>query len=247
MFTLKIGGSMSTDLSNLIENLPYGLGRHFKPDPNDHKFLMKAQLPPPEEPIDYTDHLWQFIGDVLNQGRTGTCVGHGWEHWRHVAPIESDETESNAIAIYQQARTIDGEDPNDLQAGSNVRSGAVAITMTGELQSYLWAFQNSEVTSWVLRNGPVVVGMNWYDSMFFPTAEGFVKILPNAQRRGGHCWCVIGTDSKRAVHECVNSWGNGWGKNGHFYVAYEDMERLIHEDGEACTAVQQLVIPSLAA
>jgi C1A family cysteine protease len=30
------------------------------------------------------------------------------------------------------------------------------------------------------------------------------------------------------------SWGREWGKRGHAYLPFEDLERLIAEDGDVC-------------
>jgi C1A family cysteine protease len=48
-----------------------------------------------------------------------------------------------------------------------------------------------------------------------------------------------GADTKRGLALCSNSWSDFWGKSGDFYVSFRDMERLILEDGEACTALEQ--------
>jgi len=35
-----------------------------------------------------------------------------------------------------------------------------------------------------------------------------------------------------------NSWGRNWGKKGFAYISFDDMSKLISEDGEACLAVE---------
>jgi len=218
----------------------YGLGRIFVPDDRDQRFLMARKLAGPTEPLP-VKKTWRFRGGALDQGDTGTCVGNGWEGFLHAEPIEPNATELDAQAIYRAARLIDGDDPNDLQAGSSVRAGAQAVTKSGKLTSYLWAFNTREMAEWILRFGPVVAGTDWMTSMFQPTVEGFVKITPTATIAGGHCYLVRGANTKQGVFTCTNSWGYRWGKRGHFYMSFEDMETLMHRDGEAATAIQQRV------
>ncbi|HSD52779.1 MAG TPA: hypothetical protein VLC47_01370, partial [Burkholderiales bacterium] len=48
-----------------------------------------------------------------------------------------------------------------------------------------------------------------------------------------------GVDTRRALARCSNSWGDNWGLSGEFLLPFRDLERLIHEDGEACSAVEK--------
>lgn len=218
--------------------MKHGLGRIYKPDTRDRLYPMSLLMPDEVIP---TQHTWPFRGTVLDQGQTGTCVGNGWEHFLHTAPIQTKETESDAVAIYQAARTIDSEDPNDLQSGSTVRAGAKALVGRTQLASYLWSWNMSETAKWVLTRGPVVLGTNWYDSMFDPDPQGLVKIPRTATLAGGHCYLLRGVDTSRGIASCLNSWGPAWGLKGHFSISFSDLERLIHEDGEVCAAIQQKV------
>lgn len=216
---------------------PYGLGRIFNPDDRDLQHLMAPLLPPPSVPLPVSK-LWAFDGDPLNQGATGTCVGHGWEHFLHCEPVVTQDIEDDAIGIYKASRTLSGLDPNDLGAGSDVRAGAQVVSSRGQLSEYLWSFNAREVAEWILTQGPVVMGTRYYDSMFSPDPSGLISISKTATVRGGHCYLLRGADTQHGTFTGTNSWGPGWGKGGHFTISFEDIERLVHEDGEACTAVQ---------
>ena len=36
----------------------------------------------------------------------------------------------------------------------------------------------------------------------------------------------------------VNSWGEGWGQRGRFWLTFGDLDKLIKADGEACVAIE---------
>ncbi len=219
----------------------HGLGRLYKPDERDRRYGMQPHLPP--EGTAVTRKIWPFRGPVLDQGQTGECVGHGWEHWLRTAPIETHMTELDAVAIYKAARVIDGDDPNDLQGGSSVRAGAKAIQARGQLATYVWAATLPELVAWVLSNGPVVMGSVWYDSMFAADAHGMVTIAPRSQVAGGHCYLLRGVDTAAGIATFLNSWGPSWAQHGHFTMSFETLDRLLREQGEACSAIQTKVVP----
>lgn len=232
-----------------------GLGRIANPDPRDHLYLMRRQLATPTEPLP-TRRSWLFRGPILDQGNTGTCEGHAWRDFLRCAPVQT-KTGPSAWDIYRGAVSLDPWTTNDaeaglpdndpgLQGGTDTRSPAQWLTSKGRLKSYLWAFTLADTTAWLLRNGPVVLGINWYASMFTPDAQGVVRILSGSALAGGHAILARGCDAKKGMVHCVNSWGSTWGKQGQFYIPYEDMERLIAEDGEVCTAVEQRVVAKAA-
>jgi hypothetical protein len=193
---------------------------------------------------------WRIASKALHQGKTGTCVGHAWRNFLRCEPDRTTDPEPSAFDIYRKAVGLDQWSSNDDEAnlpdghpkldfGTSVRAGAEAVTKLGELASYVWAFDLQPAVEWVLTKGPVVLGTNWYSSFQRPDREGIVHITPTATAIGGHAFLWRGADTKRALALCSNSWGDGWGHSGEFWIPFRDLERLIHEDGEACTAVQK--------
>jgi len=197
-----------------------------------------------------TRKTWGINARALDQGNTGTCVGHAWRNFLRCAPIRTEKTGPSAFDVYRAAVLKDSWSSNDDEAqlpdgdagldfGTSVRAGAEAVTGFGILKSYVWAFALQPAVEWVLTQGPVVLGTNWYSSLSQPDAEGIARITANASVVGGHAYLLRGVDSRRALARCSNSWGDGWGKSGEFFLPFRDLERLIHEDGEVCSAVQQ--------
>jgi len=57
---------------------------------------------------------------------------------------------------------------------------------------------------------------------------------------GGHAYLICGANNKKRMLRMINSWGN-WGQNGKAWIRYEDFQKLLDADGEACTAKEVLL------
>jgi len=227
-----------------------GFGRRFMPDDRDRNFLMRRMLPDARRLTLATKKTWGINKNALDQKQTGTCVGHAWKNFLRCAPIKSEKSPPSAFDVYRGAVTLDPWPDNDdeaelpdfdpgLDAGTTVRAGAESVTAMGRLKSYVWAFSLQPAVEWVLTQGPVVLGTNWYSSFSDPDEEGVVRITATAEPVGGHAYLMRGVDTRRALARCCNSWGDEWGLSGDFFLPFRDLERLIHEDGEACSAVEK--------
>jgi hypothetical protein len=239
-----------------------GFGRRFAPDDRDRNFLMRRMLGDARRLTLPSRKSWGIHRTALDQGNTGTCVGHAWRNFLRCAPIRTERGGPSPFDIYRSAVLKDTWSGNDDEArlpdrdpgldfGTSVRAGAEAVTGFGRLKSYVWAFELQPVIEWVLTEGPVVLGTNWYSSFARPDAEGIVRIVPTARVAGGHAYLLRGVDTRRALARCSNSWGDEWGLSGEFLLPFRDLERLIHEEGEACSAVEkrlssQAVMPRAA-
>lgn len=225
-------------------------GRRYSPDIRDRGYLMRRRLGAPGEALP-TRKTWHLNPRSLDQGRTGTCVGHGWENFLRCAPMQTLKRAPNPFDIYRAAVLLDEWTGNDgeatlpdgdpgLESGTSVRAGAEAVTAKGRLKTYLWAFTLQPALEFVLTQGPVVLGVNWYNTFMNPDDEGIVSIKPTSTVVGGHCFLWRGADTARGLAVCENSWGDDWGINGKFYIPLRDLDRLIAaEQGEACSAIEQ--------
>jgi len=223
-------------------------GRLESPDPRDHRFLLDRLLHAPGTVTLPKRKLWTIDPTNLNQGSTGSCVGHAWANFLRSEPIVTPNEDADAPrwAIYDAATQIDQWPENDAdterQHGTSVRAAAQALKDMGRLKSYVWAFSLQPAIEWVLTKGPLVMGTNWYESMNETDAKGLVKLRRWTRPIGGHAYLWRGVDTRAALALCSNSWGDSWGRSGDFDVSLRDMERLIREGGECCAAVQQVVI-----
>lgn len=231
-------------------------GRRYAPDARDANFPMRLRLDPlraqffPRGLPPGTRHYKPTA--VLDQGQTGTCVGHGWKAKFAGAPVMRN-TKENPFDLYRLFIREDEFTDNDhefnlpdsqLQAGTSVRAGAQVGQRLGYLENYLWAKDAEDVRSWMLANfGGVVFGIFWTDLMMRPDSEGFIRYKGTIE--GGHCVVSTGwSDHVKHNGKTVqavriqNSWGKGWGQKGRCWIEIEDLDRLVQDQGEACAPTE---------
>lgn len=121
--------------------------------------------------------------------------------------------------------------------GTSVRAGAKVLQTKGFIESYLWAWDVNTVIQAVLEKGPVVVGTEWTYDMFFPNIDTAI-IKPTGNSAGGHAYLINGVNTKKKLFRIKNSWGRVWGNKGHAYISFDDMDKLIRNQGEACLAIE---------
>jgi hypothetical protein len=214
-----------------------GLGRRWTPDWNDLKFLASAVLPRTSaiESRYWDDDYWW--GD---QGETSECVGYSLTHWLEDAPVLHDRPIPPVVQpnyVYTEAQLIDEWPDDEPYDGTSVRAGASVLQRLGYISEFRWAMTAQEVAVAVLEVGPVVVGTVWTYDMFTPDGAGVIR--PTGQSVGGHAYLLNGYNTRSGYFRIKNSWGRGWGENGHAYLHIDDLQRLLEADGEACLALEQ--------
>lgn len=216
------------------------LGRHVLHDPRSLNFLVPAGATP------ILARTWRRYTPILDQGNLGSCTGnaaagvlgsapfYGSLAARRKAGLTLDERE--AVSLYSSATHLDpfsgSYPPTD--TGSNGLSVAKAALKAGLISSYRHATSLLAMQT-ALQTGPVCIGINWYDSFDAPNPNtGRVSISPNAVVRGGHEVEVRVLDTRDRLFRLSNSWTPGWGINGEATFSWDDMDRLLHEQGD-CT------------
>lgn len=195
--------------------------------------------------------------DVYNdQGSEGACVGFAWSHELSARPSVHKVDANFALSVYKRAKQIDpwpGEDYD----GTSVLAGIKAVMETLNDRDlplyggYRWAFGLQDVVRTIGYKGPVVLGINWHYSMYFPDENNF--IAPTEEAIGGHAILANGVkvvgktpdsvygvadwnnvDLDKSYVRLHNSWGTDYGDGGDCYITLRNLDALLRANGEAC-------------
>lgn len=212
---------------------PFPLGRRLEHDERSRGFQAAAS------PVLRTVSHAKF-GVVLDQGQTGSCTGHAAAHALETRPMyrRRQYTHADAMRFYSLGTQNDqwvGNEYPPVDEGSSALGVCKGLKILGEITSYTHAFGLSQ-TLGALVFGPVMIGVNFYEDMAKLTSGGFM--VPGGQIAGGHEMCLVSINVAGSYVGGINSWGPGWGKIGRFKMAFEHLDRLLHEDGDSTVPVR---------
>jgi len=230
-----------------------GLGRRPEKKPQQQNFLLRAEMPVTVTLVPRV--AWWDNGAWLDQGQTGTCVGHGCAHRMEDSPITHPHDVVDPFDVYRRACKLDPwpeNDSGDVNFGTSVDAGARALKQMGLISAYYWAFDLATADRFLRTpkedgGGPLIIGINWYESMFNPVwkkdALGDFRWFIDIDESeggiaGGHCLVVNGRNPERKTWRLKNSWGRSWGVEGRVSMSDADMARLISEGGEFCSPTE---------
>jgi len=210
----------------------WSFGRIYIPDSRDAKYPIRKQS------TRRTFRYWWANGWWGDQKNTPQCVAYALVHWLEDGPV----TQRQAVpcikpaTVYRRAQELD-EWPGENYEGTSVRGGAKALQEWGYIKEYRWTSKLSVLISTILESGPVVVGTSWYDKMSYPDDSGLIHIA--GELVGGHAYLINGVNCQTELFRFKQSWNRNWGRNGHGYISFDDMRKLIEdEDGEVCQAIE---------
>lgn len=175
---------------------------------------------------------------ILDQGDLGSCTGNAGIGALATDPLyktlpknlKYPLNESGAISLYSDAEVIDGSGPyppND--NGSCGLSIAKALQNANIISGYQHTFTLDDALK-ALTVTPIIVGINWYDSMSTPQKDG--RVSPVGYIAGGHEIVAREIDAKNQRVWFDNSWGKSWGVNGRFYLTFKDFGTLLDQQGD---------------
>jgi len=208
------------------------LGRVPQFDERSRQFGIRAAIEA-KHPRSYT---WS-CAPRLDQGSEGACVGFAWAHELAARPAVVPATEGLARSIYHEAQRIDEWAGEDYE-GTSVLAGAKATMARGHLKEYRWAFGLADLVLAVGYAGPAVLGTWWHEGMFDAGECGWLHVT--GDRAGGHAYLVNGVSVPDRTFTVHNSWGPTWGTAGEAKIGWDDMERLLHDGGEACVPIARV-------
>lgn len=206
------------------------LGRHVGHDTRSLDYLV------PETTDTFTPVKWALNAPVLDQGQVGACTGFATATCLNHAPYSAGgriETNADGITLYSAATRLDAYPgtypPSD--TGSDGLSAAKAAVKLGLISGYLHITTANALAS-ALVLGPVIVGTDWYESMFSPDASGNLTVDKASGVAGGHEYCLdeITGDGRFGF---TNSWGSSFGVDGRMYMQVTDFLGLLAAKGDA--------------
>ncbi|MCZ1006322.1 hypothetical protein [Streptomyces lydicus] len=218
------------------------LGRHVEHDPRSRTYALSEDL----LPSTYASATHTVRIPVLNQGALGSCTGNAAEALAGSDPLygaipdtaaarptgDATADEHQAVALYTAATRLDSIQgvypPTD--TGSTGLAVAKAAQRAGLISGYQHALSLDAALK-ALTAAPLIIGVNWYEGFDRPTTDGLVKVTGSV--RGGHEFLLYGIDSSTKTVLARNSWGPAWGAGGCFAFSFDDLGRLLDEDGDA--------------
>jgi hypothetical protein len=223
-------------------NTPRPLGRLIHPDSRDMDYPMHVALQKLGGTIPTaTPSRYWTVGQILDQGQSQHCVGFAWRSFLESSPIRTRGGE-DGNEIYYKATELDEWPETHGEDGTSVRAGVKALQQFGHIQQYVWGYDAQTIAQFILTQGTVIVGTNWYSAMDTPQASDGFLLHPVGEIVGGHAWHLVGVDASTRIFKMKQSWGDWWGNKGFAYITYDDLNRLLKDGGEGVAALESLVI-----
>ncbi|PJM98138.1 hypothetical protein CG740_37275 [Streptomyces sp. CB01201] len=218
------------------------LGRHVEHDPRSLAYALSEDL----LPSTYTSATHTVRIGVLDQAALGSCTGNAAEALAGTDPLydaipaktatrptgDPVRDEQQAVALYSAATRLDSIRGNypPTDTGSTGLAVAKAAQKAGLISGYQHAL-SLDATLKALTATPLIVGVNWYEGFDTPDSAGLVHVSGSV--RGGHEFLLYGIDATANTVLARNSWGTDWGAAGCFSFSFDDLGRLLDEDGDA--------------
>jgi hypothetical protein len=113
----------------------------------------------------------------LDQGREGECVGFACAGELAAKPAAFTVTDETGRKIFAAARSIDLSEGRDFPDGATVIAGLQACRRANYFLKFLWCFGIDDTINWIVRRGPVILGIPWYDGMYDPDTRGLLRVV----------------------------------------------------------------------
>lgn len=227
----------ASNLVDLVRLPDLGLGYVPRDDPRDKDYPASGALKEMGVPGEARDSWSWRRGPILNQGKEGSCTGHGARAFLDAEPtMTPPDSGPSAVWIYEQAKKVDEMSGEDYD-GSTVNAACKVLRSQGYIAQWTWASSFEEVRDWLLYKGCVMFGLDWYEGCCRADAKGFVR--PTGRCVGGHALLGHGI----SVHGSVrlqNSWGESFGEGGEAWLSKDDLTNTFMRSNnfKAACAVQ---------
>jgi hypothetical protein len=215
------------------------LGRHVIQDSRSIDWDARAVASP--RPLKTTIH--EFLAEPWDQGNIGSCTANAMLGCLMSAPLHDGGwafTEDDAVEFYREETRLDDTDiPGEYEPDDTGSSGLWSAKVAKN-RKYIWQYRHAfhfSTVLHVLMDQPVSFGTSWYESMYEPDRDGFIRADFNSRLDGGHQVCLAGLDVEREAVRVRNSWGTGWGDKGYAWLSWDDLQDLLHDGGDITVPV----------
>lgn len=227
-FTLKI---------HRFEPRDRRLGRHVVHDSRSLRYRAPARDPRKLASVRHEVRI-----PVMDQGDVGSCTGHAGTaviasaaFWTAAqAPLlAAGDPHTYAVGLYGDATALDpwpGQYVPD-DTGSDGLSVAKVLHARGLISGYQHATSLAAALTG-LAERVVMVGTTWLTGMYDPGPDGQLSV--SGQAVGGHEYALDEIDVERQRVWMRNSWSDSWGQGGRAWMPWDDLGRLLADDGD-CT------------
>jgi hypothetical protein len=208
-------------------------------DPQSLRFLVGDRL----TPVPVRSRFW-LPGRQLDQQQEGACVPHAVVGDALASPVRvrfPSDPQALAFTAYDWCRKND-EFPGEDYDGTSVNTGMKWYRAQGLVESWWWCKTPEELIQALIQLGPAVIGIPWREGMYETRPDGLVEV--SGRVVGGHALLVNGYSPKYGklgeVLRWKNSWGPGYGRNGHGYIRLDAFEQLAFRgEGEVAISVNR--------
>jgi hypothetical protein len=205
-----------------------GLILHKDPRDSQYEYKIVTGDKPPFKQKEWWDNGWW--GD---QGKTPYCGAYSWLHLLEDGPVFQDNLSNKSSPMfspetfYKKCKEIDGVSGE----GTTIHAGAKIAKSLGLIREYRWIDNVEDAVIALLVHGPVIAGTHWYVGM---EADSSGRMHVSGASNGGHAYIINGVDEDKQTFRIKNSYGKKWGKNGHGYISFKDMQKLFDDGGTLC-------------
>lgn len=217
---------------------PYRLGRHQVHDALTPELAAVVDMLEPIHDVDHTE-----TQPVWDQGRIGSCTMHAAYGTLVCAPFAQPGARYDEPTIVDgyrmETRLDDSQIPGHYEPDDTGSTGPWSMTVLRKL-GLIRTWHHCRTLHAALRllnHGPISVGVPWYQSMFTPDADHTIHLDTSSGLAGGHQVCIVANDTRRRRVKIRNSWGAGWGDQGHAWISWDDLDALLRDGGDVVQPV----------
>lgn len=216
------------------------------PDERDYILSIPNQLTLP------TRYTLSYLGPVLDQGKTGTCVAHAaagvrmWQEYRDKTSINPYVTQPAVFQLYDWCKAADQMPDPKREFGTSIRTVLNVLrkqgtplgngkTNGGRIAAYYGVpVDITTMKNALMQHGPLLVGTAW-DQNWFSVPTNLILKAPSGKQAGGHAYFIWGWDDLINGGSWIirNSWGRGrggWTATGNAYMKYSYFTYYDHRE-----------------